>query len=320
MQVRLSRRDLIASTGIGLGAMALKAANSTAAPAKAGRAVPSEPFGYCFNMATIMGKNLPIEKEIEIAAQAGYRAIEPWLRRIDEFVKRGGSLADLKKRIADLGLSVEGAIGFANWVEEDETKRTAGMEQMRRDMETVAKIGGKRIAAPPAGGTKVQLDLPKVTERYRKVCELGHQLGVTPALELWGASQTLHRLGEVAYVLAEAAHPRACAVLDVYHIYKGGSDFAGLGVFDGQVLPVFHMNDYPADPPREKINDAQRVYPGDGVAPLDQILRTLHRIGFCGMLSLELFNRSYWEQDALEVAKTGLAKMKAAVAKALSAA
>ena len=32
------------------------------------------------------------------------------------------------------------------------------------------------------------------------------------------------------------------------------------------------------------------------------------------MLSLELFNRDYWKQDPLEVAKTGLAKVKAAVA------
>jgi hypothetical protein len=32
---------------------------------------------------------------------------------------------------------------------------------------------------------------------------------------------------------------------------------------------------------------------------------------------LELFNPDYWEQDALEVAKTGLIKMKEEVAKAL---
>jgi hypothetical protein len=31
---------------------------------------------------------------------------------------------------------------------------------------------------------------------------------------------------------------------------------------------------------------------------------------------LELFNRDYWKQDALEVAKTGLSKMKACVAAA----
>jgi hypothetical protein len=35
------------------------------------------------------------------------------------------------------------------------------------------------------------------------------------------------------------------------------------------------------------------------------------------VLSLELFNPTYWKQDPLAVAKAGLAKMKAAVNKAL---
>ena len=40
--------------------------------------------------------------------------------------------------------------------------------------------------------------------------------------------------------------------------------------------------------------------------------------GFAGALSLELFNPGYWEQDAEQVVKTGLAKTKEAVAKAFS--
>ena len=77
------------------------------------------------------------------------------------------------------------------------------------------------------------------------------------------------------------------------------------------------MNDYPADPPRETIADKDRVYPGDGVAPLDRILKDLAGINPEMVLSLELFNPTYWKQDALEVAKTGLAKLKAAVVSAL---
>jgi sugar phosphate isomerase/epimerase len=104
---------------------------------------------------------------------------------------------------------------------------------------------------------------------------------------------------------------------DVYHIYKGGSDVTGLGLFRGPAMHVMHMNDYPADPPRETIKDEHRVYPGDGVAPLDSILRTLRDIGFRGMLSLELFNREYWKQDALAVARTGLEKTRAVVRRSL---
>ena len=71
-------------------------------------------------------------------------------------------------------------------------------------------------------------------------------------------------------------------------------------------------------PPRETINDSHRVYPGEGVAPLVPMLRDLFATGFRGTLSLELFNRSYWEQDALSVARTGLEKMKEVVGKAVA--
>ena len=83
-------------------------------------------------------------------------------------------------------------------------------------------------------------------------------------------------------------------------------------------MHMFHMNDYPASPDRANIGDADRVYPGDGVAPLDQILKDLNGKNSPIVLSLELFNRDYWKQDALKVAKTGLEKMKASVKKALA--
>jgi 2-keto-myo-inositol isomerase len=163
------------------------------------------------------------------------------------------------------------------------------------------------------------MPLVTVAQRYRKLLEIGHAAGVTPELELWGGSKTLSRLSEIAFVLVEAAHPDACGLLDAYHIYKGGSDFAGLKMFNGATLPVFHINDYPAIPPREKATDADRVYPGDGCCPLTTILRDLQSIGFHGMLSLELFNREYWKQDALTAASTGLEKTRAVVRRALAA-
>ena len=100
----------------------------------------------------------------------------------------------------------------------------------------------------------------------------------------------------------------------MYHLYKGGSDFAGLRLVSNEAMHVLHMNDYPAEPPRAEIVDAQRVYPGDGVAPLGDILAQLRGVGFNGVLSLELFNGEYWRQDPARVARTGLEKMKAVVA------
>ena len=278
----------------------------------------SEPFRYCLNTSTIRGQKLPLVEEIVIAAKAGYNGIEPWISEIDNHVKTGGSLKDLANRIKDLGLTVESAIGFPEWIVDDDARRAKGFEVAKRDMDLVAQLGGTRIAAPAAGATDVtNLDLHKAAERYRELCELGEKMGVTPMVEVWGFSKTLKHLGEATFVAIESGHPNACVLADVYHLYKGGSPHIGLKLLNGAMMHNFHVNDYP-NVPREQITDAHRVYPGDGIAPLTEILRILHQIGFRGCLSLELFNQDYYKQDALTVAKTGLEKLKAAVQKALA--
>ena len=274
-------------------------------------------FRFCLNTATIRGQKLGIAKEIEVAAQAGYDSIEPWVDAIETYVKNGSTLSDLQKLISDHGLTVESAIGFPEWIVDDDARRAKGMERAKREMEMVAKIGGKRFAAPPAGATDLpKLDLLKAAERYRTLLEAGEQIGLVPQLELWGFSKNLNRLGECVCVAIETGHRNACVLADVFHLYKGGSDFHGMRLLGGDAIQVLHMNDYPNDPPREKIDDSYRVYAGDGAAPLADLLKTLHDTGGQKVLSLEVFNRAYWAEDALAVAKTGLAKMKAVVAKA----
>ena len=97
---------------------------------------------------------------------------------------------------------------------------------------------------------------------------------------MWGHSKTLSRMSQVAYVLVEAGHPDACGLLDIFHIFKGGSDFSGVRIFNGNALHVLHVNDYPATLTREKATDAYRVYPGDGgAADRDVVPRfAIHRI------------------------------------------
>jgi sugar phosphate isomerase/epimerase len=178
-------------------------------------------------------------------------------------------------------------------------------------MDLVQQIGGTRIAAPPAGATDVSnIDYLKAAERYRALLVLGEHMGVVPQVEVWGFSKTLHRLGQTVLVAMESGHPDACVLPDVYHLYKGGSDFAGLNLLRGAAVHVFHMNDYRATPPRQSIGDRDRVYPGDGVAPMGEIVQTLREIDFNGYLSVELFNPTYWQQDPLQVAKLALSKMK----------
>jgi 2-keto-myo-inositol isomerase len=329
MNEQLTRRALL------VGAAAAGATATLAAEARAMQpAEPAEPFGYCLNTSTVRlaegqwGKPRPIIELIDIAAKAGYQAIEPWVSELDEYVKGGGSLKELGKRIADAGLAVPDAIGFAEWVVADEARRKRGLETAKRDMDKVRQIGGKCLAAPPVGATgggsrrddpkasPQVTDLLAAADRYRDLLELGRSMGVTPLVEVWGHSRTLGRLGETWLVAAECGRDGGALLPDVYHLYKGGSDFAGLKLLSGRAIGIFHVNDYPGID-RPKITDQDRVFPGDGVAPLVEMFRTLREVGYGGYLSLELFNHDYWKRDPHEIARTGLEKMKGAVKAAM---
>ncbi|WP_437186972.1 sugar phosphate isomerase/epimerase family protein [Planctomicrobium sp. SH668] len=304
------RQFLTASTITGLGMLAISPEASAAetqitAPLK---------VRYCLNTSTIRGQNLSLEEEIDLVGVAGYDGIEPWIGEIERYRDSGKSLPDLKKKIEDKGLRVESAIGFAKWIVDDEVERKQGLEQLKRDMDLVHSIGGTLIAAPPIGMHEANsplVDLFAAAERYAAILEIGRNIGVIPQVEVWGFSKNLSRLGESMFVVIESGDPDACLLADVYHIYKGGSSLQGLLNVSGQTIRCFHFNDYPAEPPRTEINDSQRVYPGDGVAPWKLIIETLRKIGFNGAVSLELFNETYWKQDAKLVVETGLQKMKA---------
>jgi len=162
----LSRRAALTRTGAIIGAAvagqyAKGAADSAGSPA----VKSSDPFLFCLNMATIRGQKLGFIKEMEVAAKAGYQGIEPWISTIEDYTKGGGSLQDAKKRLADLGLSMESAIGFSEWIVDDEAKRAKGMERAKYELDLVSKLGGKRLAAPPAGATNTPgLDLLQAAE------------------------------------------------------------------------------------------------------------------------------------------------------------
>lgn len=273
-------------------------------------------FRYCLNTSTINGQEHGLKKSIEVAARAGYDGVELWVRDVQAYLQEGHSLASLDSLIKDSGLRVENAIGFAPWLVDDEEVAAKGFVQMKEEMELMAEIGCRRIAAPAAGRFVNPVpDLFRAGERYGALMTLGRETGVMPQLEFWGASPILFHIGQVLMIAAVAGNADARILADVYHMFRGGSGFDTLKMLHGNMIEVFHINDYPGNIARTDQVDADRVYPGDGVAPLPEIFDMLSAMGGEKVLSLELFNRSYWENDPLTIATTGLQKMKQCVSR-----
>ena len=316
-----SRRDVLATVVGSLGAAtasAFQPATSDGQPPRRTRTA-AQPFGYCLNTSTIRGNQLDIVRVVEAAAKAGFDAIEPWITELDAYTKNGGSLKDLGKRIADAGLTVENAIAFNSFLTEDATERAASLEKIKADMDKVAQIGGTRIATPPgrAAANAVPVTLDNAAKYYREALEIGEKMGVQPLLELWGTHPLLGPLRNGIYVTVASGRADASLLLDVFHLYKSATPFTALKQINGGALHVMHINDYPQASDAAALNDGNRVYPGDGVAPFRQILRDMRDNGFRGCFSLELFNRDYWAKNADDNLKTGLEKMRGVVELAL---
>ena len=148
----ITRRDALSKAGLMAGtALAASASMKSSASAAEMPHAPGSGFVLCLNTATLRGFKMALVDEIDLAAKSGYRAIEPWIDKVHQYATGGGSLKDLGKRISDAGLTVESAIGFAQFIVDDEAARAKGLEQARLDMDAVAQIGGKRLAGASGG-------------------------------------------------------------------------------------------------------------------------------------------------------------------------
>ena len=271
-------------------------------------------FRYCLNTSTIRQCKLDVPREVEVASQAGYEGIELWVSEIEAYAKSGGTFSELKGILEDSNLELPNLIAFFQWAHPDDDQRHEGLEQARKVFAIAQELGCPYVAAPPFGITdREDVSVAHLADCFRTLLEIGRQTGVAPLLEFWGSSKVLGSLDEAIDVLALADDPDVALLADVFHMARGGSRFELLCELDGDQLGLMHVNDYPGVLDVSQLTDRERLYPGDGVAPYDEIVQALHAIGYRGFLSLELFNEAYQEAGAVQVARTGLAKMRQVV-------
>jgi 2-keto-myo-inositol isomerase len=313
----MNRREFIAAGVVG----AVAGANLTASPKATAQEKRFQgrrsPWPICLDTATIRPATL--KDKVRIATEAGYDAIEPWDGELREYEANGGSLDDLGKEIADRGLFVPSMIGLWNAIPPTQDAWEAGLPEMRNRMRMAAAVGAQHVQVIPQPARPWrEFDPAWAAAKYREILEMGlNDYNLNPALVFVQFLEGSKRLGQAAAIAIDADHPKAKIIPDVFHMYIGDSGFNGLKHIQGDLIAIFQFNDAPASPAKEEQKDEHRVYPGDGILPLESCLRDLHDIGYTGSVSLELYNPTYWEQDHLQVAKTGLEKTVRVIEKAL---
>jgi len=319
MKHKISRRKAIAtSLKVSLAAMGGYAFKSNLPYPENSALKKKLPIRISLNTSTLLHYKLDVDVQIDMVANAGFDGVELWMRDIKAYLEKGGTSEQLKRKLEERGLILENIIGFSKWCSDDPEERKKAMEQLREEMMIIAQMGGKFIAAPVQGIESLDRNkYDDYAERYNAILNLGDETGVTPILELWGMG-ALNKVSDCAQIAIATGHPKATMLLDFYHVYRGGNDWDTVDLLNGNRLPVIHINDYPSSPSYELLKDSDRVLPGEGVCPFNELIPKLYNAGFRGGFSVELFNKEYWEtMDAKTILKNSYEKTYTVVEKAL---
>ena len=262
--------------------------------------------------ASAAGMTLAIHQNT--SAGAGYRgSLEGWARAGIKFVEltntlldgflKTDSLAAARRVLTDSGLTpVSGACGVPGlW--EPNPGRAASLDNFRRRCEMFAALGLTRIYAPTTTtGKFTQDDYTAGADNMREVGEIARQFGMTAMAEAVRSSTFISTLPSLLKMTRAAAHPNMAPLLDFYHFWSGLNKLEDLDAIRPREIWHVHFQDVP-DMPRELLDNTTRIIPGDGIAPVTRMLRTLADKGYAGPLSVELFLQRFQQGDPFEVAR-----------------
>lgn len=263
-------------------------------------------FLYCLNTSTI--QPTPLLEKIRLAGKHGFQAVELWLSDVEQYVAEEGRLTDITAALADNGLIVPCTIALKGWVDADEQDYAATLDTCRRRFALAAQLGARFLVATPS---RPAAEITLITQRYRDLLRIGRSMGVRPAMEFLGFSQSVFTVGQAWKVVVDCGEPDATLVLDSFHLYRGGSDLSDCEPIPAERIANYHINDAPAYPPRLEQADSDRVMPGEGILDLESQISLLRRKDYRGPVSLELFNRELWRRDPNQVVQLGMERMQA---------
>ena len=304
-----TRRDVL----IGAGAVGLSPIALSGAPAPASEAAAARKMVLCMHTNTSVAAGY--RGALEGWAKAGIKNVELNATLVDEFLKTD-SLDGARKVLTDNGLTaVHGGVSVDGLLEPN-SDRARSIETLKRRLEMFASLGVKKVYTTSGGMQKLTIDDYKVVaDNMRSVGETAKPFNMIVSVEFVRSSLYMSTLLTALKVTREAAHPNFGLMFDFYHFWSGLNKLEDMDQIRPGEIQHVHFQDVP-DLPRELLDNNSRLIPGDGVSPLNAMLRKLADKGYAGPLSVELFLPKFQEGNPYEIAREIRQKCEAVMSKA----
>lgn len=261
----------------------------------------------CYNQATTM-RNSTLEKDLVLCEKYGYDLIEIRLDKLREYLE-SHSIDDLKAFFAGSHLKPFAFNALESAMFADEKHWKFLMDALDLFVEVGAAIGCKKVVVVPTSnvGDKTVADIREEAFRVlREIRARAPQMEL--ALEFVGyPEQCVNTFGQAYDIVANCGLDKVGVVLDCFHFYAMNSHMDDLITADKKNIAILHIDDC-EDLPVGALRDEHRLWPGDGVIPLDKIFSIIKDDGYDTMASVELFRPEYYDMDPEDCIRIGKEK------------
>ena len=253
-----------------------------------------------------------LEKDLELVEKAGFDYIEIRIDMLRKYLL-SHTMDDLAAFFSKSRVKPHAFNAIYLYPEflsdhDNEAKRDALLDEF-----ILACVAGKAIGSeyiivvpplqrdPKGGPYKGSWDetFPECVRILRALSDYARPYGMKLCFELVGFERSSVRSIDRADQIVRAVdRDNVGFVFDSYNIYLNGglNDFSGLRKVQSEKIFAVHLMSGDDVPESERGQD-KRCFCGQGVVDTDAFLRTLHDIGYEGMVSVETFRPEYWAKS-----------------------
>jgi len=261
-------------------------------------------------IATVCSLEAPLGTVLDDYAAGHVDAVDLWLGHVDAFVKEAG-VAALRDRLGSAGIAPVAASFQGGLLTSQGDARREHWRHFEERLVLCRDLGVPvLVIAGDAFGPLGEQDLGRLSASLVEAARRGADAGVRLALEFDARASFPNNLQSAVAVVEQVGSPALGLCLDWFHFTVGPSKPLDLWLLTNDTLAHVQLSDV-ADVPREMAADADRILPGEGASPPDDLVSRLREIGYAGAVAVELLNPALWRvppRQFGEIAMTALRK------------
>jgi 4-hydroxyphenylpyruvate dioxygenase len=244
-----------------------------------------------------------LAEKLEAIAAAGFEGVEIFENDLLSF---DGTPADVRRRVADLGLEIVTFQPFRDFEAMPPESRERAFARAERKFDLMGELGCDLLLVCSNVSPQCLGGIDRAAADLRALGERAGRRGMRIGFEALAWGRQINDYRDAWEAVRRADHPAVGLVLDTFHIFARRTDLKPIRAIPRDRIFLVQI----ADAPLLEMDSLSwsrhfRNFPGQGELPLIDFMDMLQATDFDGLISLEIFNDQFRAGSARKVAVDG---------------